>query len=110
MESQSFFLNITSEQPERLLAFYRDVVGLPIEPDMGDHTVRIGPGALLGIDGHSETKGAAPQPSRWLPNFFVADVASEETRLTAAGVVCIRSQGREEWGGIISTFVEFRPG
>ncbi|MFN0096934.1 MAG: VOC family protein [Dehalococcoidia bacterium] len=106
MEPQSFFLNITSPNPERLYAWYRDVIGLPVQEGMGDHALQLGGGATLGIDGHSETTGMAPQPSRWLPNVFVADVAAEEARIVANGVTCIRSQGKEEWGGIISTFVD----
>lgn len=58
MEVQSFAVNLTSEQPEPLFAFYRDVVGLPPQPDMGDHALVLG-GATLFVDGHSATKGAA---------------------------------------------------
>jgi predicted enzyme related to lactoylglutathione lyase len=51
---------------------------------------------------------------------FVEDVAAEQARLEAQGVEFIRKQGREYWGGIISTFLdpdgnyaqilEYRPG
>jgi predicted enzyme related to lactoylglutathione lyase len=101
-----FLLNITSERPERLHAFYRDTVGLPERPEMGPHALVLGPGATLLIDGHSETCGRAKEPSRWLVNLLVDDIAAEETRLRAAGVPFIRSQGVEYWGGVISTFVD----
>ena len=39
------FINITSEDPDRLVAFYRDVVGLQLKPEMGDHSFHVGPGA-----------------------------------------------------------------
>jgi predicted enzyme related to lactoylglutathione lyase len=105
MKVENFFLNITSEDPERLHAFYRDVVGLTPNPEMGDHALDMG-GATLGIDGHSGTRGPAKEPQRYLGNLFVGDVAAEEARLEAAGVKFIRKQGREFWGGVISTFVD----
>jgi len=49
------------------------------------------------IDGHSETKGATKEPQRMLVNFFVDDLQ---------GVTFIRTAGREEWGGVISTFLD----
>ena len=100
------FINITSEDPDRLVAFYRDVVGLQLKPEMGDHSFHIGPGATLGIDGHSETHGRAKEPSRILIDFSVADVKAERERLEAAGVAFTRKEGAEYWGGVISTFYD----
>jgi predicted enzyme related to lactoylglutathione lyase len=118
MQVQSFNINITSEDPERLVAFYRDVVGLPVHPQMGDGAFDVAGAALL-IDGHSETRGSANEPQRVLINFFVADLAAEQARIEAQGVEFIRTAGREYWGGVISTFpdpdgnylqiIEFRP-
>ena len=62
--------------------------------------------STLGFDGHSGTKGAAKEPTRYLLNFFVEDIDAEERRLKDQGVHFIRSQGREFWGGVISTFVD----
>jgi predicted enzyme related to lactoylglutathione lyase len=114
----NFLLNITSEDPERLKAFYGDVVGLEKNPDMGDDAFRAG-GATLAIDGHSETKGATKEPQRYLIDFFVEDVKAERERLEGKGVQFIRKEGKEWWGGIISTFpdpdgnycqiIEYRP-
>jgi len=36
MKVNSFVLNVTSQDPARLTAFYRDVVGLPPKPEIGD--------------------------------------------------------------------------
>lgn len=54
-----------------------------------------------------------------LINMFVEDIAAEQARLQAQGVTFIREQGKEYWGGVISTFldpdgnylqlIEFRP-
>jgi predicted enzyme related to lactoylglutathione lyase len=101
----SFNINITSENPERLAAFYRDVVGLPPHPVIGEGAFIAGESALL-IDGHSEVHGPAKEPQRVLVNFFVDDLAAEQARLEAQGVRFIRTAGREYWGGVISTFLD----
>ncbi len=103
MHVNQFILNVTSEQPEVLKAFYRDVVGLEPVEEVGGF--RVG-GAVLAIDGHSEVHGRAKEPQRFLINFFVDDVAREQARLEAQGVPFIRRMGRESWGGVISTFLD----
>lgn len=105
MEVTSFNVNITSEHPDRLAAFYRDIVGLPTIPDMGENALIAGGTPFL-IDGHSETTGDAKEPQRVLLNFFVEDLAAEQKRLEAEGVRFIRTAGEEFWGGVISTFVD----
>ena len=105
MKVTSTLVNITSDNPERLLAFYRDTVGLPVQPDMGDAALAAG-GTTLAFDAHSDTRGKTREPSRVLVDLFVDDIAEEEKRLESAGVPFIRKQGREFWGGIISTFVD----
>jgi predicted enzyme related to lactoylglutathione lyase len=101
----SVFINITSEQPNRLLEFYTKVVGLPLRPDMGDHAVDAG-AAVIGFDSHSNTKGATKEPSRVLINLFVDDIKAEQSRLEAQGVSFVRRMGQEYWGGVISTFTD----
>jgi len=105
MDVSGFILNLTSEQPERLQAFYQDVVGLPPHPEMGEQAMQLG-GATLAIDGHSETKGETQEPQRVLLNLFVDDLRAEQARLQAAGVPFIRTEGKEFWGGTFSTFVD----
>ena len=100
-----FILNVTSEDPDRLAAFYSDTVALPKNPDVGERAFTAGGTAFL-IDGHSETKGTAKEPHRMLINFFVDDLAAEQGRLEGQGVKFIRTAGREEWGGVISTFLD----
>jgi predicted enzyme related to lactoylglutathione lyase len=101
----TLFLNPTSQEPERLIEFYRNVVGLPAQPDMGPDTLRAG-GASVGIDGHRDTAAATLEPSRFLLDFWVGDAAAERKRMEALGARFIRKEGVEEWGGIISTFVD----
>jgi predicted enzyme related to lactoylglutathione lyase len=105
MQINSFLVNVTSEQPERLQQFYADVIGLPRNPDMGDGAFMACSTPLL-IHGHSGVRGATKEPQRMLLDFFVDDLAAEQKRLEAAGVKFIRTAGKEEWGGTISTFLD----
>jgi predicted enzyme related to lactoylglutathione lyase len=105
MQVASFNVNITSEKPEELFRFYHEIVELPLNTEMGDHALDVG-GAVLLVDGHSETKGRTPQPQRMLLNFFVEDLAAEQARLEGHGVEFVRKAGKEYWGGVISTFVD----
>jgi predicted enzyme related to lactoylglutathione lyase len=118
MKINSLLINLTSEDPERLKAFYGETIGLEKNPDMGEDAFHAG-GAVIAIDSHSETKGAAKEPQRVLIDFFVDDLKAEQSRLEGKGVKFIRSGGKEWWGGIISTFqdpdgnycqiIEYRP-
>ena len=103
MKPRQLIVNVTSQDPERLKLFYQDVVGLPPEPNSGGFDAG---GALFTVDGHSEIAGPTKEPARVLVSFRVEDIGAEEERLVGAGVRCIRSQGKEFWGGIISTFVD----
>ena len=58
MKVTSFNVNVTSEHPEQMLEFYREVVGLTPNPTMGDGAFDAG-GTSFFIDGHSQTKGPA---------------------------------------------------
>lgn len=94
MKVNSFVLNVTSEKPEQLVSFYKNVVGLEPRPEMGEGAFDAG-GASFMIDGHSETKGVAKEPQRALINFFVDDLAAEQQRLEGQGVKFIRTAGKE---------------
>ncbi len=105
MDVNALVINVTSEQPQELVAFYRDIVVLKANPQLGENAFDIG-GASFLIDGHSETKGPSKEPQRVLINFFVDDLKAEQERLEGQGVKFIRTAGREEWGGVISTFLD----
>ncbi len=105
MKINNFHIQITSENPDRLRSFYRDTVGLPTVPEMGDGAFAVG-GANLFVDGHSETRGQTKEPQRMLVDLVVDDVAAEQVRLEGQGVNFIRREGKEEWGGTISTFLD----
>ena len=106
MKTTSFVITVGSDQPEALVAFYRDVVQLTPHPIIGEGAFEIAPGASFMIDGHSEINGKAKEPARVLIDFFVDDLAAEQARLKAQGVKFIREEGAEYWGGVISTFTD----
>lgn len=106
MQLAGFNINITSEQPDVLAAWYRDVLELPPVPEMGEAAFSLGERTALLIDGHSETQGKAKEPQRMLVNFMVEDMESERGRLLERGVEFIRPPEREEWGGVITTFLD----
>ena len=105
MHVTSFIINITTEDPERMMDFYENVLGLPKNREVGEGAVSAA-GATIIFDTHSETKGPNKEPSRFLINLFVDDLAAEQQRLEAQGVRFVRSAGREFWGGVISTFTD----
>ena len=102
MKVNAFNINICSENPEKLAAFYADVVGLqrlPISPG-----AFMAGGAALLVDGHSEVKGESREPQRVLITFTVDDAIAEQNRLELAGVKFVRPATREPWGGLVATF------
>lgn len=105
MNVGTFLLNITSEDPNRLQKFYSEVVGLPAHADFGEGALNAG-GAVINFDNHSEVRGPAKEPQRYLIDFMIDDLATEQARLEAQGVKFIRTAGREPWGGVISTFLD----
>jgi len=102
----SFTLDLTSDNPQALLAFYRDVVGLAPLPAMGPNGLQVKEGVNLHFDTHSQTCGLASEPQRRLINFMVDDVRSERLRMEAAGARFFRKEGVEFWGGIISSCLD----
>ncbi len=105
MELTNLSIQLASRDPQRLLAFYRDVVQLTLQPEMGD-ALALGPGASLHVVDHSEVSGATKEPARAIIDLHVADIDAEQARLEAAGVSFMRSKGVEFWGGVISTFAD----
>lgn len=106
MKPIGFNVNVTSEQPQALIAWYRDVLELPPQEGMGDGAFSLGEGTAFLIDGHSDTRGKAKEPQRVLINFMVDDLDAQRQRLLERGVEFIRPPEREEWGGLITTFLD----
>jgi predicted enzyme related to lactoylglutathione lyase len=103
MKVNSFNVNVCSAQPERLIAFYSDVVGLPRLAQVGLGAFMAGTTGFL-VDGHSEVSEKAREPQRVLLTFTVDDAKGEQARLEGAGVTFVRPATKEPWGGLVATF------
>ena len=104
MRVNDFVMTITSERPDALHRFYREVVALPDAPKFG--TAVRAAGAVITFHGHSQVKGGAKEPQRHFTSLLVDDISVEQARIEAQGVSFIRRKGREPWGGIVSTFLD----
>jgi len=105
MKVNAFNVNVCSEQPERLIRFYADVLGLTPLPQISPGAFLAGNAALL-VDGHSEVKGQSREPQRILLTFTVDDARAEQERMEAAGVEFVRPATQEPWGGLVATFLD----
>jgi len=105
MKINAFNVNVCTGDPEKLIRFYADVVGLQPMPQISPGAFIAGTTGFL-IDGHSEVHGAAREPQRVLLTFTVENIHGEQTRLEAAGVNFVRPATKEPWGGYVATFTD----
>ena len=87
---------------ERSVAFYRDVLGIPLERDAHDgdwYEWRFTSGVRFGL--HAAHEGAMPQPpGSVIVDFAIDDLEAALGRLKAAGAR-VTSVMRESWGSTI---------
>jgi predicted enzyme related to lactoylglutathione lyase len=99
---------IWTDNFERLMAFYRDRLGL--EPEFegeGFVMFRSASGGQLGLGLHSEVSGQSKEPLRVMVNFLVADVHEEFERMRARGVTFIKEPEVDPADGFtIATIVD----
>ena len=68
----------------RLVDFYRDVVGLPIEMESpGWSSFSLGGGASLGL--HGGRKALGPRTRGWVPGLKVEDIVAARERVVSGG-------------------------
>ena len=79
---------IGSEDPDRLVEYYRKLLGEPTFADGGYTGWTIGSGFLT-IGPHSEVHGKNPQPGRLIWNIETPDVPAEFERMKAAGAIVV---------------------
>ena len=78
---------IWSEDLNRLLPFYRDVLGLPMTIETPQFVVFGASGApMLGLGTHSEVRGPNADPARHMVGLATDDIQADWKRLKAAGV------------------------
>ncbi len=70
----------------RGVAFYRDVLGLPLQMESGGWSqFDLGGGMVLGL--HAAQDGTSSGPGGWTPSFRTDDVRAFKQRLTATGAI-----------------------
>jgi predicted enzyme related to lactoylglutathione lyase len=106
MDVQQFVVNVNSEQPERLIAFYRDAIGLAVNEAFGPGAFMAGSSNFIAliIEGHDGVRGTTKEPQRLMLNFLVADARAEQRRLEGKGVTFVRGATVEPGFGVVATF------
>ncbi|MSQ40790.1 MAG: hypothetical protein EXR55_03845 [Dehalococcoidia bacterium] len=97
-------VTIWTDSVERLVPFYRDVLGLPVHSVRPDWVAfRFGEMRLnLGV--HTLVAGKSQDPYRVMVHLDVRDIHALYARLKERGVEFIRPPEREAWGGWVATF------
>lgn len=103
MNATGFAFNLNSAQPDVLRDFYRDIIGLKPNPQMGEGALLAGDTPFL-IDSHSEITGPTVEPARTMMNFQVDDVIAGKKRLEGKGVRFISEPTKEPIS--FATFVD----
>lgn len=86
--------------------FYRDTLGLTARTVKADFVNFDWRGVRLSVGVHDRVHGVSRDPLRVMINFAVDDIAAVHARLARAGVIFTRAPEREDWGGMVATFVD----
>jgi len=95
---------IGSEDPDKLVAFYRGVLGEPAMQDGGFAGWSLG-AVWFSVGPHSEVKGSAAEPQRVLLNLETPEVQAEFERIRDAGATVVKEPYELE-GMQIATFAD----
>jgi predicted enzyme related to lactoylglutathione lyase len=85
----SLSLNIGSEQPSQLIAYYRALFGTPFI-ERGGYASWMLDGNLITVGPHTEVRGKNPFPGRVMWSLMSTDIKADYERYTAAGARVIR--------------------
>jgi len=98
--------SIWSEDVQKLLPFYRDVLGMTVGMEAPGFVILGDPNApALALGTHSDVRGKASDPYRHMVGLQVDDCRAEAARLKAAGVECVEEPNDVPGGGlVIATF------
>jgi predicted enzyme related to lactoylglutathione lyase len=97
---------IWTEDLQRLLPFYRDVLGMKTQMENeGFVAFEASTGSALALGTHSDVKGRSREPNRVMVDFQVDDCQAEYERLSKEGVEFRRAPSKED-GITIATFVD----
>jgi predicted enzyme related to lactoylglutathione lyase len=95
---------VGTPQPKVLGAFYEKVLGKPDWTDGDWYGWKAGNGNLT-IGEHSEVKGKAKEPQRFILNFESKDVKKEYERIKSLGATVVKELYEME-GAWIATFAD----
>lgn len=99
-------ITVWTEDLERLVAFYRDTLGLTLRGHK-EGWANFEWGSLrLNLGLHDGVKGRAQDPYRIMISFGVTDIHHEHRRLSEQGVEFVRPPEQEHWGGWVATFLD----
>lgn len=94
---------IWTDDLERLLIFYRDTLGLPLQSLQPAFAAFALGDVRFSIGVHSQVSGPSRDPHRVMVNLAVSDIHGVHIELAARGVQFIRDPEREHWGGWVAT-------
>lgn len=97
---------IWTEDVERMLLFYRDMLGLQPHSQHGDFVAFKFGDVRLSIGKHDGVKGESRDPYRIMINLGTRDIHAEYQRLVRQGVEFVRKPEKEQWGGWVATFLD----
>jgi predicted enzyme related to lactoylglutathione lyase len=80
---------IGSEDPERLVEYYKKLFGEPAMSDGGYTGWQIGDGSMT-VAAHDQVHGRSAHPGRIIWNIETPDVKGEFDRMVAAGAIVVR--------------------
>jgi predicted enzyme related to lactoylglutathione lyase len=91
---------------ERLVGFYRDILGLELHRHHGDFANFVWGNVRLNLGLHDRVTGPSRDPYRIMVHLDVADIHEQYRRLSGRGVEFIRAPEKEGWGGWVATFLD----
>ena len=97
---------VWTEDLERLLGFYRDVLGLKPHSQREDFVAFKFGEMRLSVGKHEQVKGRSQESYRIMINLGTEDIHQEYQRLSGQGVEFIRKPEQEHWGGWVATFLD----
>ena len=97
---------IWTEDLDRLLPFYRDVLGFQPHSQHDDFIAFRFGDMRLSIGKHDGVKGRSREPHRIMINLGTRDIHAEYQRLLQQGVEFIRKPEKEQWGGWVATLLD----
>lgn len=95
---------IWTDNVERFVFFYRDVIGLQPHSIQSDFAAFSFGEVRLSVGRHSQVSGAAKDPYRVMINLGTDDIQADYRRLKEKGVLFLRPPEQERWGGWVATF------